>query len=318
MHRRNWVRLSFFAVAAFVWVFSSTALAAEKPLRIKLSVAGGYDDNANLNSFRKGDGFAQESASLLYRRLLHKKTQMRLSYSGLNVNYMEATDQNIFSNQVGGGIDVLLSPRTIWENDYTFQYLDFTRSESSTSYANGYRIGIRQKITPVLNGKAGFTINGRQYVHKKTRLASGLLAADDERSDIRYTADYQLNWKALPAVIVTGGGSYLWNESDDLYQDYYDFEACRVFAGFSWQISKQWSSSMRVNYEWRSYDSRALTEETAKFQSDDLFTVNASLYYAINPQLSLGSTYTYREKWSNEPSQEYSGSLGTLGLYHSF
>lgn len=294
------------------------ALAEKKPLSVYISAAGGYDDNTALDSFRKGDGFAQESAAVLYKRLLSSKSQVRLSYSAFNVNYFESTDQNLLLNQPAGGLSFLLAPSTIWENDYTFQYLDFLRNDSVTSYSNEFRTGIRQKLSSRVNLKAGFSYLGREYEVKKLRFGNGLLSADDERSDKRYQIDSRLSFKLNSAVILNVGGIVLWNDSDDQYQDYYDYTAYKISAGFSWQIAQRWSSSFKFTYELRDYDSRLTLTPEATTQSDDSYTALASLYYKINANLTAGSTYTYREKLSNEPSQEYSGALGTLGLYYFF
>jgi len=294
------------------------ALAAEKPLNIRVSAAAGYDNNTALDSFRKGDGFAQESAAVIYKRLLNTKSQVRLSYDAFNVNYFEFTDQNILLNQASGGLSFLLTPSTVWENDHTFQYLDFTRDASVTSYSNEFRTGIRQRFGKRVNLKVGFSYLDREYEDKKLRFGNGLLSADDERSDKRYLIDSKLSFKLNSTVILNAGGTVTWNDSDDQYQDYYDYTAYKMFTGFSWRIAERWSSTFKFSYELRDYDSRLTSTPDLTTQSDDSYTALAGLYYKIDANLTAGSTYTYREKRSNEPSQEYSGALGTLGLYHSF
>ncbi len=298
---------------------SAPVFAAEKkPVSVRISALGGFDNNSGLNSKRKGDFFAQESANVLYKRLLDRKSQLRLSYSGLNVNYFEATDQNILSNEVGAGISYLLTAATILEMDYSFQYLDFLRNDPATTYQNDIRTGFRQKIGSRWNLKGGFTFSRKDYENKKLRQADGIFSLDDERADGRYSLDSQLMYKFSKSVVLNAGTVIYWNDSNDQFHDNYDTESYKFYTGFSWQINPKWSSSARVSYEAREYDSRPIIGSTDTFQSDDTYSANLVLNHKLSSNMTVGSSYTYRQKKSNEPSQKYSGSLTTLGLYYSF
>lgn len=293
------------------------AASAEKPINIKISTSTGYDNNTGLNAQRYGDKFAQETMSIYHKRLLNQKAQMRLSYNALNVNYFEATDQNVFLNDFSGGVNYLLNNTTMWENNYTFQFLELPYNSSVSSFNNEFRSGIKQKLGSRYLLRYGLAISQRDYRERKMRTGDGL-PADDGRVDGRVVLDASLAYKWLPAVTLNSGTVIYQNASNDAFNDYYDYMAYKCFAGYSWQINPKLVSSGQLTYERRHYNSRSLVDVDDLAQSDHIYTLNLGLYYKLTNQLTMGSTYTYREKNSNEPSQQYSGSIGTLGLYLTY
>lgn len=305
------------ALVLFFCLMSGMALALEKPISVRISGLGGYDNNTGLNADRKGDGFAQENMAVLYQRLLHKKAQMRLSYSVLNNNYFDATDQNILAHSAVAALNFLLTPQTVLENSYSFDYLDFPHNSQASSYSNEIRVGLRQRIGSRWVVKGGLSASKRDYVEKKLRQANGFLSPD-ERSDIRYILDFLAMFKWRKNVVLNVGAVNYRNDSNDFFHDYYDYKAYKFFTGASWEINPKLSSYIKFIYEKRAYDARLLIDFPETFQKDDIYTANISLFYKLKPDLSLGAIYTYRQKNSNEPSQKYSGSTDTLGLYYSF
>ena len=300
------------------FVLLSNAYAEEKPIHVQVSALGGYDNNTGFNANRKADGYTQENLSLLYQRLLNKKAQLRLSYSALNVQYFEVTDIDVLANDATAGLNFLLGPETVLETSYTFQYLDFPYNNSINSYSNEGRVGLRQRLGKRWILKGGVAASARDYESSKLREAQGTVSLDDERGDGRITVDGLARFKWSPSVILNLGGSYAWNDSNDAFHDYYDYDSYKIIPGATWQIDKNWSSWLKLIYENRRYDSRPLMGATNSFQRDHLYTATAGLFYKLNPGLSLGSIYTYRQKNSNEPTQRYSGATGTLGLYYSY
>ncbi len=306
-------------IILLIFIFStSSSLAAENPLKVRASIIQGYDNNTGLNAERKGDHFTQESASVLYKNLLNSKNQVRLSYNALNSNYYEATDLDLLLNEVGAGISHLLTPNTIWETDYSFQYLDFSRNEAVTSFENKIRTGFRHKFSDVWMLRGGYTFSYRDYVDRKLRQPSREPSLEDERADSRNSIDAQLSYKWRPNILLNAGTVLYRSDSNDQFNDFYDYDAYRYYAGATWQIDAHWLLVTKFTYELRDYSARPIVSVPDEKQADDIYTTNLSLYYKVNSKLTIGSSYTYKQKDSNEPSQQYSGSLGTLGLFYSF
>lgn len=296
---------------------AGAAYAAEGPLKVRVSAAGGFDNNRGLNSERKSDFFAQETASAVYSRLLDKKAQYRLSWNALNLNYFKTTDLSLLLNQVGADLNYLLTPQAVWENGYSFQYLYFPDNEAVTSYEHEYGTALRYKVGPKWTVRALASFSWREYEDRKKR-GPDRLDVPDERADDTVTGEFSSIHKLHKDLALTVSAARVDSDSNDQYHDYYDYDAWKLSAGVSWQIDAKWTAFAKFAYEDREYDSRPLRDDLSVSQEDRLYTSSVSLYYKVNKDLSLGSVLTYREKESNEPSQGYSGSIGTLGLYYSF
>ena len=298
---------------------AATAEAAEQksPFRFRVSAAGGYDNNSGLNPQRKGDGFAQETVGVTYRRLLNKKTEWRLSYDVANVNYFEATDQDILAHNVTTGLNFLLTPQTILENQYTFGYLDFPYNSSVNSYSNEVRVGLKQKIGRRWLLKTGLAALQRDYTEKRARYV-GLTLDEDYRSDDRISVDASAVFQWRKDLSFNAGFTYLQNDSNDLFHDHYDYKAPKFQIGTTWKIDPKWTASLRHTYERRTYDERPISGSPETVQKDHQYTTNLAVFYKLSKDLTLGSNVTYKQKNSNEPTQKYSNTTGTLGLYYSF
>lgn len=314
------IRISAFLIfSCFLSVVP--ALAVEKPVSIRISSLAGYDNNSGLNAERKGDGFAQENVAVVYQRLLdnllNKKAQMRLSYNVLNNNYFEATDQNILAHNAVAGLNILLDPITVLETSYSFDFFDFSYNSAVNSYSHEGRVGLRRRVGPRWVVKGGFSASTRDYEEKKLRRGDGLLS-DDERSDNRYTFDSLVLFKLRKDVTLNAGAVIYWNDSNDFFHDYYDYKTTRFVTGASWDMNPKLSTYIKLIYERRTYNARPLIDFSQTLEKDDVYAAHAALFYKLRPDLSLGWAYIYSQKNSNEPSQKYSSSTGTLGLYYSF
>jgi hypothetical protein len=130
--------------------------------------------------------------------------------------------------------------------------------------------------------------------------------------------DSSVLFKWRKAVTLSTGAVFYRNDSNDFFHDYYDYESTKFVTGASWEINPKLNAHIKLIYERRAYDARPLLDSSQTFEKDDIYSAYVSLFYKLRTNLSLGSTYIYRQKNSNEPSQKYSSSTGTLGLYYSF
>ena len=299
------------------FLFPSWAVAAS-PLKIYASTSIGYDNNSLLNAQRKEDAFAQESASLYYQSPLSDLLGLRLSSYLLNVNYFEQTDQNVFLPVGSAGLDFFVAKATTLQLDYEFEYIDFPNNESATSLNHKGRVGLNQVLSDQWTIRGGMGLSSSDYESRKLRQANGVLSAIEERSDSRYTADSELIFRALKNLLLKSGFIYYFNDSNDVFHDYYDYHSYKYYASSFLQIDPKFSAYFKFSYENRDYHSRPLADHSAISQNDDIYTATASLFYKIHANVSLGANYSYRQKNSNEPSQKYSGSIFTVGLYYFF
>ena len=95
-------------------------------------------------------------------------------------------------------------------------------------------------------------------------------------------------------------------------------DAAKFTANTSVDVTNRLSIFMKFAYESRDYASRPLLDDASQFQKDDIYTAITGLFWRFNGFVSLGVVYSYRQKNSNEPSQTYSESISTVGLYYTF
>jgi hypothetical protein len=71
-------------------------------------------------------------------------------------------------------------------------------------------------------------------------------------------------------------------------------------------------------YRYMRYKDRRSTEDTGRRERDHTYIFNSSLYYDLSDNFTLGVTYSYSENVSNDPFQDYSGSVISGGIYYNF
>lgn len=313
-------KVKFIMLLSLLCFFQGQEAQASKPdsFKVRASALMGYDNNTGLNSARKDDGFLQETVSLAYRKQPSDKLRVRLSSDILNLNYFEVTDLNILLPTVGAGLDVLVAPKTVLQVDYYFTYIYFPNDVSVSSFDHDGRIGVKRVLTKDLIWRGGLSLATKDFEDRKLRQAEGVLSDSTERSDLKTIIDSDLSIYMTKKMLLKPAFNYYWNESNDLFHDYYDYQGFKFSLGISAELTDRVSLFSKFAYENRDYDSRPLTDQVSVFQNDDIYTASGGIFYSFDKHLSLGSIYSYRQKDSNEPSQKYSGSLSTIGLYYSF
>lgn len=310
-------RTAFFFV--LLTLIHARVIAAEEfPLKARAMVSAGYDDNALLSSSRKGDVFAQQSVSLGWKRNFGSRVRTRADFDAFNVNYFEVTDQSVLWQAVNPGVDYLVSPTTALQMDYHFDYLYFPRNEIASSRSHGIRAGVLHKIHDALRFKAGAGPAWRQFTDNKINHAGGTRSDEDNRSDDRWIADSELIWNIWSDGVLRPGFSYSRNDSDDQFNDFYDYDSYSFRVSLTAKMTPKIYYYLKFGYENVVYDDRRLVALPDETENSDVYTASASLFYAFRKDISLGLSYTYRQKESNEPSQAYSGSITTVGLYYTF
>ncbi len=309
-------------------VFTSTAWAASSPVKVKGSAVIGFDNNPGLNADREDDFFAKETATVSFKQPICEPVKARLSYDVLNVNYFEQTEEDLLMQNAGAGLEFKLDPKTVLETEYNFRYVlfhedpdddDRDRDDDLSSYwAHESRAGLRHRMSDTVTARIGFGTSFREYEERMAREADGTLSDSDERTDDRYLADSEFIIRVAPKTFLRGGFNYTRNDSDDQFHDTYDYDSTEWFAGVRFMPFAKTTLSFKFSYENRDYDSRVLLDDATVFQEDDIYRSFAAIYYKFNRNVSLGLTYTYRQRDSNEPSQSYSGSLATAGFYLNF
>jgi len=285
---------------------------------VRAGIGIGRDDNARLDSGRKGDAFLQESASVGWRKRTGDNSRLRVFYDVFNVNYFEVTDQSFLWQGAGAGYDVALTPETAVQFDYTLEWLYFPDNESVGSHVNEGRIGLLRRFYSGAYVKAGIGLSERQFADNKRRDGAGLLSGDDERTDRRVGGDAEIGFLPIKTLLVRLGGSIYNNDSDDAFHDFYDYRSVSSYATATLRITAKLFAFFKAGIENQAFHSRPLLDAPGSEEDSDLYTGTLAIFYRLRENITLSLTQNYREKVSNEPSREHSGSISTLGLLYSF
>ena len=111
---------------------------------------------------------------------------------------------------------------------------------------------------------------------------------------------------------------YYFNESNDEYMDYYDYQAERVNLYTAYPLTEKLSVLLSGGYQYKDFKSRTITTDADKKEHDHLMTLGSGINYKILPSFYISANYTYRQNYSNDPMQEYSGSVSTAGINYFF
>lgn len=294
------------------------AARAESPVKIEGSLGGGFDNNVTLDSARKGDWFTQETVEVSGFRIPVDFAKIRAAANVYNVNYFEATDQNAFIPGFETAAQFALSPRTLVETEYRFDWVDFPNNDDVTFTQNRVRAGGRYKLNAETSVRSGTSVVHRAFTDRKLRSPNGLLSGSDERRDWTFEPDAEISYRFSKDTLARVGFIYGRNDSNDLFHDFYDYEEYETYVSLVHRFTRRLTGYLKGSYQARGYDSRPLLNAASPIQEDDTWTGLAGLFWKFSPHLSLGATYSYRQRDSNEPSQEYSGSITNVGLHFSF
>lgn len=304
-------------LAAAVAAQTDPECAASGPLKLRMAFLAGRDSDEIVDSGPKRDFFAQESFSMDYNRLISRRLRGRLSYDAFNVNSFEVTDQNTLIQRAGLGLDTALVPdTTILETEYAYRYAFFPREESLTFDEHQVAAGLSHRCRGAWLRNV-YAVSRQAFDSRRPRGADGIWS-DEDRRDIEQSVQQEIAFKGIRGTDWKLQHKYLWNDSNDLFQDYYDYQADQYRVGVAFAVAPRIRSILKLAYELRRYEDRPPLEDPGTIQKDRIWMVSLACFYQINKELSLGGIHTYRDKRSNEPTQRHSGSLSTLGLYYSF
>jgi len=306
-------------LAVGVVVFLATeGLYASQPVRVIGSTSIGYDNNTGFNADRKGDTFHEETLYLGYTTPVVDRLKLKLSGSVLNVGYFNQTDYDFLIPIARVGFDFELTDKTTLETDYRFKYFYFPDYESVSSKVHEGRVGLHHAFDKNLYVEGGFTAASKNYDERSTRLSSGRFSEDEELEEMKNVVDAEIGYRFNRRTFVTLTAYGSLNDGNNQYNDYYDYEMFKVVPVVRLKLTQKCSAQFRFSYERREYDSRTLVDDGGTCEKDDIYTASAGLFYKYTKNLSIGLTYDYRQKNSNEPSQTYSGSTTSLGFYFVF
>jgi len=277
----------------------------------------GYDNNVFLNPGRKKDGFLQPSLKedLTYR--FTRDIRMFFDSDVSYVKYYKFNDNDLFDISINPGFEVdLLDDRLTLETDYLLDWVNFPHDDDGSIVLNSYSIFVKNNVIKQFYHKGGFRLEYRDYTSRKV-FGSNEVKTDDLRRDVRYVAEYEAGMKIFANLKAKQVVKVYRNDSNDQYEDYYDYWAFSERTTLIAYLTDKLYGTTSLTYTHRWLDDR-LSSKDSTHEKHDVFYFSTSLYYDLTPSFTLSASYTYRESGSNEPLQNYSGSIMSIGLYYIF
>jgi hypothetical protein len=267
------------------------------------AIAQGYESNVNLDGSKRGDFFTQETLGMALNPALTSWLKGELAYDLLHTHYAELRDANLWMNTLSGTAQLSPHQRVRVDLGYEFSLVNFP-FDTSNSFAD-QRTGVSLWLAHLhwLTHKVGWTYQRRLYDTRKARDGSGadLLGAD--REDQRHVVGYELRMK-FPKTSARFGGELYRNFSNDLFEDFYDWEDYQVRGVLSRVLRPAWIGLLVSSYERRNYQQRGVPVINVA-ERDDLFTLAASLIHLLTEDAQLTYSLSWRYQDSNDPRLDF-------------
>jgi hypothetical protein len=277
-----------------------------------IGASEGYDNNVYLNSSRKGDIFDQVMADAVFRYRLNDRLNIKARYDLTSLTYHRFTDVNMFDNQVSASLEYYPQNRLKFEAGYIVDFVDYLKGSGSDFIMDGPFAGLRYYIDKRSYIGGIYQYNTYDYRSRKTRDISnqvaGITREDKRNTVIAEFATY------MGELFVKVKNTYFWNDSNDQYLDFYDYNSQRIGLYTAYPVTEKLALLLSGGYQRKDFKSRTTIKDPAKKEHDNIMMLGGGVCYKILPACSISINYSYRQNYSNDPMQEYSGGIGTIGV----
>ncbi|MBI4355260.1 MAG: DUF560 domain-containing protein [Candidatus Omnitrophica bacterium] len=288
---------------------------APRLITANTSLAYGFDNNVNLDSSRKGDGYLEEAAGLAIRPHLTPWLGLEGSYQIRNTHYTQFTDNNTWSNTLGALARWTPHPHVSLEAGYEYEIFNYPFDTSNSFFDHRVTLRLRHILNHVFFHEASWGYLLRNYDTRKASDPSGT-ETPSVREDQRQTVGYELG-AILGETVVRLKQEWYENLSNEGLEDFYDWQDYRVRLSASRQWWQKLLTTASAAYERRNYARRSVPTKNVA-EKDDLATLSVSLFYAVANHWDVGYTWLWREQVSNDPRLDFADTIHQWGVYGRF
>jgi hypothetical protein len=286
--------------------------------KFKFILAGtaGYDNNVNLNSNRDGDSFIQSFFKGSFITPLSEQTNAKIDLEMMNLLYAGEPELDMTRNGIRLGLDHKLSKELAFSTAYKLDSIEYYNSGKDDFLDNSIELKLTQQLPHKMFHSVGYDLLCRSYDKRYTRDAlTG--ETDKTRNDLRNSVSYEIG-KYFKKDLVRLNVGYFNNDSNDPYLDYYDYDSYRFGATAIHLFNNKLSGMLSYSKQYRDYANRTLIVDTDTTEFEKTYMVTTGVLYSLNKSLSFGVNYIYRQNNSNEPIDNYSGSIVSVTTYYKF
>jgi len=284
--------------------------------KLLVSATQGYDNNVFLDSRRKGDTFSEFIIDGNISYPMNGRWDFYFDASTHDITYWEATQANLIDTNLKMGFEGRL-PWGFTANVYNdIELMEYQNNDDGEYVGDKAGLLLKQKLPNNFFHSFQYEYFYKNYSDRKAFNGWGGLS-DSDRIDNRNTVDYSVG-KYMKNSMVKVFGEYYLNSSNDSYLDYYDYESVKLGSSAIYLLTDKLSAYASFYEQFRHYSGRTIPDDATVKENDRGWVTTAALYYDITKSATLGLNYSYRQNKSNNPSQKYSGSITSLGLYYRF
>ena len=290
----------------------------EQKYKTKLLFAAmqGYDNNVFLDPRRVHDTFSEAivDASVVYP--LSGRWDVAGGISAHNITYWKATDANLTDVDLKFGFEGKLPAGMTLKVYNDVELVEYQANADGNYLGDKVGLVLKQKLPNNFFHSFSYEYFYKHYCDRRALDGTGAISSD-KRQDDRNTVYYDLG-VYLKKTMFKVFGEYYANKSNVNYLDYYDYESLRLGSSMIYLLTDKMSTSLSYYRQFRNYEDRTIPGDNTRGEKDRTWVTTASLYYDIYKNATLGLSYSYRQNLSNNPTQKYSGSITSLGLYCRF
>ncbi|MFC1548900.1 hypothetical protein ACFL5E_02965 [Candidatus Omnitrophota bacterium] len=276
----------------------------------------GYDNNVDLNSKRHKDGFQQLTGNVEATYSLLDNLDLKAGTDIFETIYFKYNRNNIMDVSPYAGFNLLITPDFIWRNRIKFDSFNYVNEKESTFQGLVLTTYLRNYFLEEVYQEVGFEYLKRWYPDRKT-FNSDARRCDKDRIDDRFRIKYTVG-AYFERAFLRVSNQISSNDSNDNFQQYYDYWLYRLRPSIMVFFTDNFYTDVSLVYRYWRYKDRRSTEDPGRRERDHTYIFNASFYYDITENITLGATYSYSENVSNDPYEDYSGSIISGGVYYSF
>ena len=283
---------------------------------VYIGASEGYDNNVYLDSSRKGDMFDQAMADIVFRYRLNSKLDIKARYDFTSITYHRFTKLTMLDNEVAASFEYYPWKNVKVEAGYNGEFVNYPNNKDGDFSTNGPFGGIRYYLNPKTYIGAWYHYHFYNYNDRKVRgPADNKL--EQTREDHRNSIVGEIA-TFIGKLFVKIKNTYYFNESNDQFLDYYDYDSEKIMGYFTYPVTDKLSLQANGGYQYKNFKSRVITTSNSEKEKDNLMILGGGAYYEIFSNFYINASYTYQQNYSNDPIQDYSGSVGTVGINYLF
>lgn len=287
--------------------------------KISAGATSGFQTNpaSVQNETEKGDSVYDENFSFKWVPSLTDRLNADVGYSLYDQNFTQQENIDNENHTISSALKyyALQSGKLLLEPGVKYEWLIYPFDAASSNE----QIKSFLKLTYYLNnfwsvgGEYEYSI--KEYDKAVGRDTSGTNTIS-HREDEKNSFEVWIKRVIGKHSIKLKEKSFINNSNDD-YQDYYDYDSHRGYITLTGSFLKddKLFVSITSDYEFKRYFNRPASTTARK---DHIWQHNMYLYYPINKILSLNYSFTFKESTSNAAAGEFTDIANKLGFSLSF